>query len=181
MGEKLDIHAIRANRIQRARHLLHRAGYADGGAATYIASDDPERGGETGGMIEPGNLDIYDRKPLHNPDGTTSTTSSISVGTDKGETLIPTVVDGKRLSNDAAVEHYHESGQHLGVFKTPEDADSYATRLHNKQADHMGLGRERGGTVRRLGRRHWRKVRGSLPQSSTWNTISVLVAGLDLE
>lgn len=150
-------HAHRA----KASRLLQRSGYADGGAARYVASDDPERGGSTGGMIEPGNLDIHGRTPLHNADGTTSTTSSISVGTDKGETLIPTVVDGKRLSNEDAVSNYDRTGKHLGIFKTPDDADAYAARLHNEQADHMGLERQRGGTVRRLGRRHWRKARGA--------------------
>ncbi len=93
------------------------------------------------GQKELGNLDPFNRPTLKNPDGTTSTTSSISIGTDKGEVLIPTVVDGKRLSNAEAIEHYKKTGQHFGIFATPDDADAFAVNLHNMQADKLGLTR----------------------------------------
>lgn len=86
------------------------------------------------GIITPGNLDPWDRPVLHNDDGSYSTTSSMSIGTDKGETLIPTVVGGTRLSEEDAIKHFHDTGEHLGVFDTPEHADAYATGLHNAQA-----------------------------------------------
>lgn len=86
------------------------------------------------GMVAPGNLDPWSRPVLHNPDGSYSTTSSMSIGTDKGEVLIPTVVNGARLSEDAAVKHYRDTGENLGTFSTPAAADTYATRLHNAQA-----------------------------------------------
>lgn len=86
------------------------------------------------GMKVPGNLDPWDRQVLQNPDGSYSTTSSVSIGTSDGETLIPTVVDGKRLSLPDAIAHYKATGQHFGVFDSPESADSYAEDLHNKQA-----------------------------------------------
>jgi GGDEF domain-containing protein len=92
------------------------------------------------GMKTPGNLDPYNRKRLDNPDGSVSTTSSISIGTDDGEVLIPTVVDGKRLTNEEAIAHYRKTGEHLGVFDNVEDADRYAESLHNDQASKMGLG-----------------------------------------
>lgn len=86
------------------------------------------------GMTKPGNLDPWNRPVLHNPDGSYSTTSSMSVGTDAGEVLIPTVVNGKRLSDEDALKHFHETGENLGTFASPEAADRYATLLHNAQA-----------------------------------------------
>ncbi len=93
------------------------------------------------GQLQQGNLDPFNRPTLKNPDGTTSTTSSISIGTDKGEVLIPTVVDGKRLTNAEAIEHFKKTGEHFGIFSRPEDADAFAVDLHNRQADKLGLQR----------------------------------------
>lgn len=92
------------------------------------------------GLRTPGNLDPWNRKVLKNGDGSVSTTSSMSIGTDQGETLIPTVVDGVRLSKEDAIKHFRDTGEHLGVFDTPEHADTFAEALHNEQARRMGLG-----------------------------------------
>jgi hypothetical protein len=86
------------------------------------------------GLVKPGNLDPWNRPVLHNDDGSYSTTSSMSIGSDAGEVLIPTVVGGKRLSPDDAVAHFRATGENLGTFSTPEAADKYATALHNAQA-----------------------------------------------
>lgn len=86
------------------------------------------------GMVKPGNLDPWNRPVLHNQDGSYSTTSSISVGTDAGEVLIPTVIDGKRYSNKDAIAHFQSTGENFGTFKTPDAADTFATALHNAQA-----------------------------------------------
>ncbi len=82
---------------------------------------------------------LYNRKPLKNPDGSTSTTSSKSFGFDNGEVLLPTVIDGKRLTDEQAIQHFLATGEHLGVFDTPENADAYAEHLHEMQAQKMGL------------------------------------------
>lgn len=84
------------------------------------------------GLREIGNTPLNNRPELRNPNGTTSTMSTASFGTDKGETLIPTVVNGKRLSNDDALGNYEKTGQHMGIFDTPENADNYAESMHRQ-------------------------------------------------
>src|SRR5260370_37489094 len=95
-------------------------------------------------MVKAGKIiSRLDRKVRKNTEGSVSTTSSMSIGTSDGEVLIPTVVDGKRLTKEQAIAQYRKTGQHLGIFKTPDEADAYAEALHNEQARRMGLGRGR--------------------------------------
>lgn len=124
-------------------------GYADGGlAGVQVPLPRPNP------MLSPGNLDLDTRKVYHGSDGSYRTENSISIGTDSGEVLIPTVVNGKQLSNDAAIAHYKKTGENLGTFATPEDADNYAEQLHlrqaNKYAGADGEGYSQGGVVKML-------------------------------
>jgi hypothetical protein len=86
------------------------------------------------GLLVPGNIDIHDRPVVQNSDGSISTVRSISIGTDQGEVLIPTVVGNKVVSNEEAIAHYKQTGQHLGIFDNEADATAYAQSLHNEQA-----------------------------------------------
>lgn len=86
-------------------------------------------------MAVPGNLDPFSRPVLRNPDGSVSTTLSFSREDPRDglETLVPQVINGVKLSADAAWDHYLKTGQHFGKFKDWHMADAYAVLLHNAQ------------------------------------------------
>jgi len=88
----------------------------------------------TAGMLEPGNIQLEGRPQVKNPDGSISTVRSMGVNIDGREILIPTVVNGKVVSNDEAIAHYKKTGEHLGIFKNPKASTDYAIKLHNEEA-----------------------------------------------
>lgn len=93
--------------------------------------------GAVPGMVAPGNIDLKNRPVFFGSDGTYGTERSFSIGTDKGEVLIPQIVGGKLVSQQEAIEHYKRTGENLGTFATSAAADAYATQLHQRD---QGLG-----------------------------------------
>jgi hypothetical protein len=107
--------------VPKARQQFYRQNISDNPASTE--------------PLTPGNIDLNNRPRVKNPDGTISTVRSIGVNVDGEEVLIPTVhPDGYTMSNDDAIAHYRNTGQHLGKFRTPAESDAYAQQLHEDQA-----------------------------------------------
>lgn len=84
--------------------------------------------------ITEGNIDLYNRPKVSTPEGT-ATVRSLGINIDGQETLIPTVAhDGSKiLSNEEAIQQYKDTGKHLGIFDTQDNADKYAQQLHLDQ------------------------------------------------
>lgn len=86
-----------------------------------------------------GNIDLNKRPIYKNKDGSISTVNSMSFQDDDGqEVLIPTIVadengNAKQLTDEEAIQHYKETGEFLGKFKTALEADTYAIQLHENQ------------------------------------------------
>lgn len=80
-----------------------------------------------------GNIPLYGRPRVKNADGSISTVRSMSFNDNGKEVLVPTVsTDGRIMTDEEAIATYHRTGQHLGMFQTPEEATRYAKQLHSE-------------------------------------------------
>ncbi len=86
------------------------------------------------GMMAIGNVDLTNRPDVANADGTHSSVRSMSFEEGGQEVLVPTVSeDGRIMSDDEAIDQYHQTGRFLGKFKSPSAATAYAKKLHEQQ------------------------------------------------
>lgn len=61
----------------------------------------------------------------------------MSIGTEAGEVLIPTVINDRVVSDDEAIDHYYRTGENFGTFRTPDEATAYAQRMHEQHAGQL--------------------------------------------
>lgn len=88
-----------------------------------------------GMLVEP-NVNLNERPRWPNPNGSPNTVRSMAFGIPAGEVLVPSVrEDGWRMSPDQAHAHYMQTGKHLGVFSSPQEAVAYAKRISAFQGD----------------------------------------------
>lgn len=84
-----------------------------------------------------GNIDILNRPEMKNKDGSVSTIKSMSFYDDQTgkEVLIPTIkiIDGvpEQMSEEEAINWYYGTGEHLGMFDTPEEATAMGKKISN--------------------------------------------------
>jgi len=89
---------------------------------------------ERTGVIKDGNIKLSTRKPVDLGNGFFGTVKSMSFSDRKGvEILIPTIVNGKPVSDKTAIAHYYKTGEHLGIYTSPEAADKAANRIHEAE------------------------------------------------
>ncbi|HEC64377.1 MAG TPA: hypothetical protein ENI23_03700 [bacterium] len=82
------------------------------------------------------------KKKIVNPDKTVSTERSITVSTDKGFVNIPTIIEGKQLSNKDAFQAFRKSKIKRKFFKTSKEAVSVAVKRSkelDKETEKLGF------------------------------------------
>lgn len=76
---------------------------------------------------------------MKNKDGSISTVRSITIEADGIHYVIPTVVDGKVVSNSEAIKHFQSTGETLGGYKSEKAATAAAIAIHNDEAKKLSL------------------------------------------
>ncbi len=106
----------------RAYDLLTKSGYfmTDEGVLDYRKKDR-------------GNINLGKLPRVSNPDGSYSTVKTITIEEDGKTILIPTIINGKAVSNEEAIRSYHSSGKHLGKFNSEQEAEKYDAQMHKNQ------------------------------------------------
>jgi len=90
-------------------------------------------------LVQQGTIDLTKRPKVRNPDGSYSTVRTMTITDDQGRGInIPTVIDDRVVDPKEAIEHFKRTKQHLGVYKTQQDALNAAQKLHEDQEKMYG-------------------------------------------
>lgn len=88
------------------------------------------QGKQPAGQISSGNINLLNRPLVGNDDGSISSLSSLSFGRDNQEILVPTISpQGRRLSDDEAIDRFDQTGENLGIFSDVPSATRFAEDL----------------------------------------------------
>lgn len=115
---------------QKKKKKTLREAIEDGTYQNYFEDDEMDDTSRYGR----GNIDLLNRPIVKNDDGSISTVRSMSFQDKDGkEVLVPTVLNGKIVSDSEAINNYYKTGEYLGKFDTIEEANKYAEELHKQQ------------------------------------------------
>lgn len=93
-------------------------------------------------LVEP-TAELWDREQVLNANGTYSTSVSITIGIEyngqEALVVIPTCYDGAIHTEEEAIQHFEETGEHFGIFSNsdPDAVEIYSEQLHNSQAEYI--------------------------------------------
>jgi len=114
--------------------------------ATYKTTMDVDPKDVSRGLVEPGNIKLVGRPLIDMPGGQVGSEYSVSFNQDGKEVLIPTIYDGKQHNPREAWGHYLKTGEHLGKYSNPTDADKAAEAIHNRENAVLEARRKKGGS-----------------------------------
>ena len=85
------------------------------------------------GLLEPGNINLQGRPLISMGNNQVGSEYSVSFTQDGKEVLVPTIFDGKAHTPQEAWQHYLQTGQHMGKYDNPQDADAAAELIHQRE------------------------------------------------
>ena len=103
----------------------------------YQQTEDPADESKKNDSNTQGNINLDNRPQVKNSDGSVSTVRSMSFNENGEEILVPTVINGKVVSDQEAIDNYHQTGEYLGKFNNIEDANKYAQGLHEQESEKL--------------------------------------------
>jgi len=115
-----------------------------------IGTSAQSRSPRMGGPVVPPTIELYGRPrvPVGGKDMSTWNSSRVGAPGSYGtvysesredpsgmEVLYPRIYNGQLHSSDQAWRHYMSTGQHMGKFANPDDADVYGQQYHDDAAN----------------------------------------------
>jgi hypothetical protein len=86
----------------------------------------------TAGLVQIGTLDPFNRRKIPHPGGGFETMLTLTYPMEDGRVaLIPTVYEGAAHTPQEAIQHFHQTKEHFGIFQNEEAANNYDRAMHN--------------------------------------------------